>query len=151
MGGYALLHYHFESKIKPHHSTRLQAKLTLNLLPPLLPLHLLPNLLHLLRHSLFALFALSLLIQCPPLHDARNNLGRVYILKLVVFNLAVDVEGLGDGVGVEGEWHKGGFAVVYGDGFRVRKRVEEGFAEGEGGAEDDGVDVLGVFVSRVRV
>lgn len=60
----------------------------------------------------------------------------------MVSDFRVDVEGLGDGVGVEGEGHEGGFAVVYGEGLGVGERVEEGFAEGEGGAEDGGVDVL---------
>jgi hypothetical protein len=67
----------------------------------------------------------------------------------VVSDFAVDVEGLGDGVRVEGKRHEGGFAVVDGEGLGVRERVEEGFAEGEGGAEDGSVDVLvrGQYVS----
>jgi hypothetical protein len=64
----------------------------------------------------------------------------------VVSDFAVDVERLGDGVGVEGEGHKGSFAVVDGEGLRVGQCVQEGFAEGEGGAEDGGVDVLGLLV-----
>jgi hypothetical protein len=63
----------------------------------------------------------------------------------VVSDLAVDIEGLGDGVGVVGEWHEFGDAVVDGGGGGVGEGEKEGFGEGEGRAEDDSVDVLGML------
>lgn len=120
--------------------------MALNLLPLLLALQLLPEPLDLLAHAFFTLFALSFLIQRAALHDPGHNLGRIDVLELVVSDLAVDVEGLGDGVGVVGEWHELGDAVVDGGGSGVGEGEEEGFGEGEGRAEDDGVDVLGVLV-----
>lgn len=124
--------------------TNLKPKLPLNLLPLLLALQLLPEPLDLLAHALLALFALSFLIQRAALHDPGHNLGGVDVLELVVSDLAVDVEGLGDGVGVVSERHELGDTVVDGGGGRVREGEEEGFGEREGRAEDDGVNVLGV-------
>lgn len=63
----------------------------------------------------------------------------------MVGNLTVNVHRLGDGIGVELEGHKGGFAVVDGEGLRVGQCLEEGLAEGEGRAEDGGMDVLGLL------
>jgi hypothetical protein len=124
----------------------LDAKLPLDLSPPLLPLHLLPDLLRLLRRALLALLALPFLIQRPALHDARHNLRSVHVLELVICDLAVNVERLGDGVGVVGQRHELGDAVVDGDGRAVGEREKEGFGEGEGGAEDGGVDVLDIML-----
>src|SRR5690242_6894083 len=128
----------------------LNPKLALNLPPPLLALHVLPQLLGLLAHALFALFALALLVQRAALHDAGDNLGGVDVLELVVGDLAVEVEGLCGGVGVVGERHELCGAVVDGDGGAVGEGEQEGFGEREGGAEDGGVDVLG-GVSSGRV
>jgi hypothetical protein len=128
--------------IPPPSTNLLDSKLPLNLLPPLLLLEILPEPLDLLAHALLALLALSLLIHGAPAHNPRNDFRGIYVLELVVGNFAVDVEGLGHGVGVIGQWHELGNAVVDGGGGRVGKREKEGFGEGEGGAEDDGVDVL---------
>lgn len=124
----------------------LKTKLALNLLPPLLPLEFLSNLLRVFGDALFTLLALSLFVQCSTLHDSCYDFGGVDVLEAVVGDFAVDVQGLGDGVGIELEGHEGCFAVVDGERFRVGQCMEEGLAEGEGGTEDDGVDELGLLV-----
>jgi hypothetical protein len=129
-------------------STVLQAtqssdsELPLNLLSLLVTLKLLSDPLHLFAHALFALLALPLLVQGPALHDARDNLGGVDVLELVICNLTVDVEGLGDGVGIVCQRHEFGDAVVDGCGGGVREGEKESFGKGERRAEDDGVDIL---------
>jgi hypothetical protein len=119
-----------------------EAKLSFNLLSPLLALKLLPEPLHLFTHAFFALLTLPLLIHGPTLHDSRHNLRSIDVLELVICDLAVDVEGLGNGVGVVGQGHEFGDAVVDGYWGRVGEGEEEGLGEGEGRAKDDGVDIL---------
>lgn len=60
----------------------------------------------------------------------------------MVGDLAVDAEGFGHGVGVVGQRHEFGDAVVDGGGSGVGKSVEEGLGDGEGGAEHYRMDVL---------
>lgn len=90
----------------------LETKLPLNLFPPLLPLQLLPELLHLLPNAFLALFPLPLLIQGPAFHNPCYNLGSIDILEFVVSDLAINVQSLGDSVGIVCERHEGGYAVV---------------------------------------
>ena len=120
----------------------LETKLALDLPPPLLALHFLAQLFCILGDGLFALFALSLFVQSSALHDASDNLGGVDVLEAMVANLVVDVHGLGHGVGVELEGHKGCLAMVDGQGRGVWECVEEGFAKREGCTKDGGMDVL---------
>jgi hypothetical protein len=122
------------------------AKLSLNLLPSLLALKLLSQSLDLFAHTLLALFALPLLIHGPTFHDSGYNLGGVDVLEFVVRNLAVDVEGLGNSVGVVCEGHELGDAVVDSGRGGVGEGEEEGFGKREWGAEHNGMNVL----SRVR-
>lgn len=108
----------------------------------MLPLKLLSQFLYLLAHTFLALFTLSLFVHGSALHDSRDYFGSIDVLEFVVSDLAVDLEGLGDGVGVVGERHEFGDAVVDGGWGGVWEGEEEGFGEGEGRAEDDGVNVL---------
>lgn len=124
----------------------LNSKLPLDLAPALLALQILPQALGLLGGALLALAALALLEAGAALHDAGDDLGGVDVLELVVCDLAVQVQGLGDGVGVVGQRHELGDAVVDGRGRAVGERQQEGFGEREGRAEDGGVDVLGGLV-----
>ena len=130
--------------------TSLQPKLPLHLPPTLLPLQFLPLLLRLLCDTLFAFGSLSLLVCGSRLHDALDDLARIHVLKAVVRNLFVDAEGLRWGIWVVGEWHEGGDSVVNGGGRTVGHGSKEGFGEGEGSAEDDGVDVLVLLVGVTR-
>jgi hypothetical protein len=111
----------------------------------------LPHSLFLLTHALLALLALPLLEHLPALHNPAHNLRRIHVLELVIRNLLVDLQSLGNGVGVVGEGHELCDAVIYGGdgvgGGVVGEAEEEGAREGKGRAEDDGVDVLR-YVSR---
>lgn len=91
----------------------LKAELSFDFLPLLFSLQLLPELLNLLSCAFLALLALSLLIHDPALHDPGHNFCSVDVLEFVIGYLAVDVQILGDGVGIVGEWHEGSDAMVH--------------------------------------
>lgn len=92
--------------------------------------------------GLDTLGSLARLVHLAALHDAVDDLPRVDVRELVLTDLAVDAERLGGGVGVVGEGHELCRAVVDGVWCAPGKVGKVGLCGGEGGAEDDGVDVL---------
>jgi hypothetical protein len=121
--------------------------LTLDLFPSLLAFKFLSEFFNLFTHALLALLALSLLVHGSALHDSCDDFGGVDVLEFVVSDLAVNVERFGDGVGVVGEGHELGDAMVDSGRGGVGKCEEECFGERERRAKDDGVDVLHVISS----
>jgi len=66
----------------------------------------------------------------------------VHILEFVVRDLAVDTHSFGWRVGIIGQGHEGGDAVVDSVGGSIGKGNKEGTGKGEWRAEDNGVNVL---------
>lgn len=153
-------HHHIEEgDTKKHPTTKspkhhlLNTKTLLHLTPPPLQLlnlqfllQLLPSPNSLLTNTLNTLNPLPFLIHRPRFQYPLNNLPSIHVLKIMLWYFFEDFEVSGVGVWVVLGWHEGGGAVVDYAWLAVGEGGEVGGCWCEGGAEDEGVDVLVVVL-----